>query len=159
MGAIVLVLGTAAAALAAVPPWAAFAALAVAGASSRAVPALAAPLLARPKGAATADAEPGFGGWFARHAGWPGAVASLLTVALVVAGAASLLVLGGRLGAGTAAALAIGGAAGGLATGLACAWALRRRFGRLAGDFHGASIEIAFAASLAVAALVLGAVA
>jgi adenosylcobinamide-GDP ribazoletransferase len=153
VAAIVLVLGSAAGALAAIPPWAAIVALIVAGAASRAVPALAAPLLARPATGATEPA--GFGAWFARRAGPGGALAALLTVALVAAGAGAALAASGRLAYPGAVLVPGAGAIAGLMAGLLCAAGLRRRFGMLAGDFHGASVEVALVVVLAVEALAL----
>jgi len=142
VAAIVLVLGTAAGALAAMAGTTALAAAIVAGAASRAVPAVAAPLLGRHAAAGT---PAGFGAWFAARAGWGGAGASIATVGLVVAGATALVPGGGAVPAVAAVA--------GLVVGLALVAGLRRRFGHLAGDFLGAGIEVAFAASLAAAAV------
>jgi adenosylcobinamide-GDP ribazoletransferase len=156
-GAIVLVLGTAAAALAALPSTTG--ALVVAGATSRAVPALAAPLAARATarrgpGAASA-ASGGFGAWFAARSGPGGAAAAGLTCAAVAAGVAALSVARGPGGRRSALAPFAGGAAG-IGAGLALLDLLARRFGTTVGDHYGAAIEVAFAASLVAQAAVEG---
>ena len=143
VGAIVLVLGSAAGAILAIPPGALLACLVVAGAASRAVPAIAAPLLGRDGRDAAGGSATGFGAWFAARAGRGGALAALLTT-LVVAGAG---------GAATHTVLPVAATLAGLAAGLATAAVLRRRFGQLAGDFLGASVEIGFAGALAAAAV------
>jgi adenosylcobinamide-GDP ribazoletransferase len=149
--AIVLVLGVAAGALAALPAGTVIALTATAGAASRAVPAVAAPLLGR---AVSASAPSGFGAWFAAQAGWGGAAVSLATVAVVTGAAWWIAAAAGTTGSGPASALAA--ALVGLLAGLLTVAVLFRRFGHLAGDFLGAGVEVAFAAGLAGAAVAGG---
>ncbi len=154
-GAIVIVLGAAAGALVAIPAWAVAGALVVAGAASRAVPAVAAPMVGR-----SVAPEPGFGAWFAARSGRGGAVASLaggcvVTFAVITAG----WVLAPGSGPGAVTVLApILGLVAGLAAGLALCAGLRARFGGLAGDHYGASIEVAFLVALAAQAISWGTV-
>lgn len=154
-GAIVIVLGAAAGALVAIPASAVAGALVVAGAASRAVPAVAAPLIGRSEAP-----EPGFGAWFAAGSGRGGAVASfaagcVVTIAVITAG----LVVAPGSGLDVVTILApVLGLAAGLAAGLALCAGLRARFGHLVGDHYGASIEVAFLAALAAQAIAWGAV-
>lgn len=142
--AIVLVLGSAAGSLAAIPASAALAVAAVAGCASRAVPALAAPLVG---GRSRSGAPSGFGTWFAARAGWGGATASFATLVVVVA--AAILI---RPSDPSPAVCAVVG----LVLGLVTVLVLHGRFGHLAGDFLGAGVEIGFAAGLAGAAIAEG---
>lgn len=156
-GAIVIVLGAAAGAIVAIPGWAVLGAMVVAGAASRAVPAIAAPLLGRAE-----TPETGFGAWFAQRSGPGGAAVALLGsgVAAILAVAVTLALAPGR-GPGTTAVVApvlapVLGLAAGLSAGLLLVAGLRARFGRLFGDHYGASIEVAFMAALAAQAIAWG---
>lgn len=130
--AVALVLMLDATALAVVRTPDAASAVIVAGAVSRAVPALAAPW--------APHADHGFGAWFAAVSGRGGAVA----VALTTLATAFLLP-----GAGPKV-----GVLAGLAGGLLLLAVLARRFGVVVGDSFGAAIEIAFAAALVAQAVV-----
>jgi adenosylcobinamide-GDP ribazoletransferase len=124
--AVVLVLMLDAAALAAVRSPNAASAVVVAGAVSRAIPALAAPWVPRP--------DHGFGAWFAAASGRGGAAAVVLTslaLALLLPGTSPKF-----------------GVLAGLIGGLVVLVVLVRRFGVASGDTFGAAIEVAFAASL-----------
>jgi len=153
--AIVLVLGAAAGALVAIPGWALVGAVAVAGAVSRAVPAVVAPTLGRRRGV---DPQPGFGAWFAATSGHGGAASSLATCAFVAAAAAAAAIaMAPAPGQPAVAVVALAaGACAGLATGIAVTVWLRRSFGRLVGDHYGAAIEIAFLGALAAQAITWG---
>lgn len=157
--ALVLVLGAGAGALLAIPQWGLVGALVVAGAASRAVPAVAAPVLG-----GGADGAQGFGAWFAGMSGRGGAIVALATAALATI-AAGLVTwrLSPDTGAGATTVLGpVLVALVGLGTGLAVGWLLlawlRRQFGRLVGDHYGAAIEVTFLAALAVQAAAWGAV-
>ncbi|HEV8635413.1 MAG TPA: adenosylcobinamide-GDP ribazoletransferase [Chloroflexota bacterium] len=128
--AIAIVLFVQAGSLSSVPPAALLPSLLVAGAVSRAVPAIAAPWLPR--------LERGFGAWFAAHSGRGGAA-----VALVTSLAVAVLV-----GPGWGAISWFSG----LAAGLALLGLLTRRLGAVSGDGYGAAVEISFAASLVASA-------
>jgi adenosylcobinamide-GDP ribazoletransferase len=104
--------------------------LLVAGAVSRAVPAIAAPWLPR--------AQRGFGAWFAAHSG-PGGAAVAAATSLAVA-----VLIGHGWGAIT---WLIGTAAG-----IGLLILLSRRLGAVSGDGYGAAVEISFAASLVASA-------
>lgn len=152
--ALLLVLVADAGAMTAIPPRAILAALLVAGAVSRAIPPIAA--IAFPaRDAAPAD---GFGAWFTAHSGPGGAATAVILAVLagVAAWAQVAAVTPVHVAPWHAAVGTLGAAGGGLAAGLVLAAWLRGRFGRLAGDFHGAAIEIAFLASLATSAIAWG---
>ncbi len=165
-GAIVLVLGLAVGSLAAIAGWAVAGALVVAGATSRAVPAIWVPLGASSRSRATRHGtvlvragEPspaGFGAWFASRSGSGGAAAAVLTCALAVALAAAIGLTVHAAGPAEAIIGPVSGALVGAACGLAVLAALGRRFGSIVGDHYGAAVEIAFAAALAAQAVALG---
>jgi adenosylcobinamide-GDP ribazoletransferase len=128
--AIAIVLLVQAGSLSSMPSAALLPSLIVAGAVSRAVPAIAAPWLPR--------AELGFGAWFAAHSGRGGAAvaaATSLAVAVLVGhgwGSINWLI--------------------GTAAGLGLLILLSRRLGAVSGDGYGAAVEISFAASLVASA-------
>jgi adenosylcobinamide-GDP ribazoletransferase len=124
--AIALLLLVQAAALATLPTREVLPGLVVAGAASRAVPAVAAPWAAR--------ADRGFGAWFASHSGRGGAAVALgtsLAIALLAPGLPSPV-----------------GWLAGLSTGLALLALIAHRLGSVSGDGYGAAVEVAFASSL-----------
>jgi adenosylcobinamide-GDP ribazoletransferase len=153
--AIVITLGASAGALVAIPGAALFGAIVVAGAASRAVPALAAPVARRTDGRST-----GFGAWFTGGSGPGGAVVSVATAGIVTAlaaGAGIALAPGpGGLALAQAAVAPVAGLLGGLAIGLLVLAGLGRRFGGLVGDHYGASVELAFLAALGAQAVTHG---
>jgi len=156
-GAIVIVLGAAAGAIVAIPGGAVLGALVVAGAASRTVPAVAAPMIGR-----SVAPDPGFGAWFAARSGRGGALVALIGSGVAtMAAIATGWMLAPVPGAGADAVLApvlapVLGLAAGLAAGLLLAIGLRARFGRLVGDHYGAAIEVAFLAALAAQAVAWG---
>jgi adenosylcobinamide-GDP ribazoletransferase len=117
--------------LSSVPPAALLPSMLVAGAVSRAVPAIAAPWLPR--------MGRGFGAWFAAHSGRGGAAVAAATSFAVA------VLVGHEWGAIT---WLIGTAAG-----LGLLILLSRRLGAVNGDGYGAAVEMSFAASLAASAL------
>jgi len=129
--AVVLVLMLDVAALAVVRTPNAASAVVVAGAVSRAIPALAAPW--------APHSDHGFGAWFAAVSGRGGAAVVVLTslaIAFLLPGAEPKF-----------------GVLAGLAGGLLLLAVLVRRFGIVVGDSFGAAIEVAFAASLVAQAV------
>lgn len=148
--ALVLVLAAQVGAIEAIPAWAVVCVASVAGAASRAVPPLAAVVL-RPRD----GAGEGFGAWFAARSGPGGAASAVLVVLLVavLAGWSMAALAPAWSSAWRPAVAGLGAGVAGVGAGLALAAALNRRFGRLAGDSHGAAIEIAFLAALVTGAL------
>ncbi len=146
--AVTLVLLVEAAALASLGAGLLLPALVVAGATSRAIPALAAPWAPR--------AETGFGAWFAAHSGRGGsaialgaslAVAFLVSALPVLAPVLPPFVPAPVTFAPFVLAPVIGWAAG-LGAGSAILWLVARRHGAVTGDAYGAAIEVSFAAAL-----------
>jgi adenosylcobinamide-GDP ribazoletransferase len=128
------------AAIAAVEPQLAGAALVVAGAASRA----AAPITAWiPRW--RSPHHNGLGGWFTTRVGPGGAVAAVATIAIVTALAAVV----GRAG------VVVLGVVAGLAVAAVCSAAVIARRGQLDGDGYGAIVEVTFVAILAGIAIQL----
>lgn len=143
--AVTLVLLVDAAALATLGAGLLLPALVVAGATSRAVPALAAPWA--PRG------PTGFGAWFAERSGRGGSAIALgtsLTIALLVS---VFPVFALPVPVPVPAPAPVIGWAAGLAAGSAVLWLVARRHGAVTGDTYGAAIEVSFAAALVAQAI------
>ena len=141
--AVTLVLLVDAAALASLGAGLLLPALVVAGATSRAVPALAAPWA--PRG------PTGFGAWFAERSGRGGSAIALGT-SLAIALLVSVLPVFAPALPVPVPAPVIGWAAG-LVAGSAVLWLVARRHGAVTGDTYGAAIEVSFAAALVAQAI------